>query len=66
MPRQRQTPRKLRIALTIGTITFALFPLYLTARKDAVYDGAVLPNSSAALLICSLLAEFGVIIVVEE
>lgn len=25
-----------------GTVIFALFPLYLTAWKDAVYDGALL------------------------
>lgn len=31
-----------RILLMVGTILFALFPLYLTAWKDAVYDGALL------------------------
>ena len=31
-----------RIILMAGTVIFALMPLYLTAWKDAVYDGAFL------------------------
>ncbi len=31
-----------RIILMAGTVVFALLPLYLTAWKDAVYDGALL------------------------
>ncbi len=44
MPPHRKRPnsRLTRVLLMIGTIFFALSPLYLTRLHDAIYDGALL------------------------